>query len=424
MKKKIIALLAITMLMAGCKETEEGYKKLPLSTDEVSESIHEKTSTKALETLSKDVNQFSYRVYDGLEKGENICISPYSIISALSMLDNGADGNTKKEIEKVLGIEKITTQNKALQHYADIQKQKNIKFYWANSVWISDEVLLEENSETEFFQPLQQFYNADKHYQPLDTMETMNQINEWVSKETKGMLDNLILEPLNPNTNVLLLNALYFQGEWINSFTNEGEQMQFNGSKKVSMVPKMHLEDISLKYITKYGLRGVEIPYNDDTFVMDVFLPEQEGENVISIFHGMTQKEKKNLFLEFKKVEKQQMQKIIMPQFTTEYNVDSKLLIDILKEMGIKDSFSSEKADFSKISTSVSYYVNKILHKTKIEVQEKGTKAAAVTSVMMANGAQAIAQEDLIFIIDQPFLYIIRDISTDMILFIGSVQDF
>lgn len=407
----------MTMFMAGCKI-------LPAPTEEMSESMEEKISTKDMKTFSKSVNQFSYELYDGLEEEENICISPYSIISALSMLDNGADGDTKKEIEKVLGIEDITTQNKALQHYADIQKQKGIKFYWANSVWISEEVELGDNSEKEIFQPLQQFYNADKHFQQLDTIETMNQINKWVSKETKGMLDNLIMEPLTPNTKVLLLNALYFQGEWSNSFIYEGDKMQFNGRKEVSMVPEMYLEDISLKYITKYGLRGVEIPYKDDTFVMDVFLPEQEGENAISIFHGMTQKEKKNLFAEFKKIEKQQMQKIIMPKFTTEYNVDSKLLIDTLKEMGIKDAFFPEKADFSKISTNFSFYVDKILHKTKIEVQEKGTKAAAVTSVMMENGVQAITQEDLIFIINQPFIYTIRDTSTDMILFIGSIQDF
>ncbi|MBD5089372.1 MAG: serpin family protein [Clostridiales bacterium] len=428
MRKKIIILLVMALFTASCqfdKGAKEGGKVLPEATKEETEQIQKDMDvTKAMDTLSKGVNQFSYALYDGLENGKNLCISPYSIVSALSMLDNGADGNTKKEIEKALGIEDITVQNQVLQKYADIQKQKGIKFYWANSVWVSKEVLLEDNSEKDFFQPLQQFYHADKHYQPLDTVDTMNQVNNWVSKETKGMLDNLLLEPLNPETKILLLNALYFQGEWKDSFVNEGDKMQFHGSKGETMVPKMQLDDISLKYIKKYGLKGVEIPYKDDAFAMDVFLPEQEEASAIFIFQDLKQEEKNNLFEEFEKVEKQQIQMVIMPKFTTEYSVDSNQLIDVLKGMGITDAFSDEKADFSKISTSFSYYVNKILHKTKIEVQEKGTEAAAVTAVIMTNGCGVLAEDELIFLVNQPFLYAIRDTETGMILFLGSVQDF
>lgn len=98
------------------------------------------------------------------------------------------------------------------------------------------------------------------------------------------MLDKLIMEPLDPRTKILLSNALYFHGEWQNSFVYEEEKMQFYGSKEDSMIPKMRLDNISLKYIVKYGLKVVEIPYKDNTFVMDVFLPEQEEENAISIF--------------------------------------------------------------------------------------------------------------------------------------------
>ncbi|MCI8408680.1 MAG: hypothetical protein HFJ09_05335 [Lachnospiraceae bacterium] len=146
------------------------------------------------------------------------------------------------------------------------------------------------------------------------------------------------MEPLDPRTKILLLNTLYFHGEWQNSFVYEEEKMQFYGSKEDSMIPKMRLDNISLKYIVKYGLKVVEIPYKDNTFVMDVFLPKQEEENAISIFQDMSQQEKNNLFEEFKNVEKQQIQ-IIMPKFTIEYNMDSKQLIDTLKKMGITDAF-------------------------------------------------------------------------------------
>lgn len=135
----------------------------------------------------------------------------------------------------------------------------------------------------------------------------------------------------------------------------------------------------------------------------------------------MSQQEKNNLFEEFKNVEKQQIQ-IIMPKFTIEYNTDSKQLIDTLKKMGITDAFLHSDADFSKISTNVSFYIDKILHKTKIEVEEKGTKAAVVTSVKMSNGCGVA--EGLRFIVNQPFLYTIRDTDTNMVLFIGNVQDF
>lgn len=423
MSKRIIMLLIMILFTAGChsdRRTEES-ETLQESTKKKMEQTQKNIDvTKAMETLSKGVNQFSFKLYDKLENQENMCISPYSMVSVLSMLDNGADGNTKKEIERILGIEDIATQNQLLQRYAETQKQKGEKFYQANSIWISENILLDKNSEKNFFQPLQQYFNADKFYQQLNTKDTMNQLNKWISKETKGMLDNLIKEPLDPETKVLLLNALYFQEEWQNSFISEGQKMQFHGNKEDSMISKMQLNNISLKYIEKYGLKGVEIPYKN-TFAMDVFLPEQEEKNAISIFKNMSQKEKNNLFEEFEKVEKQQIQ-IIMPKFTTEYNADSKQLIDVLKQVGITDAFSRTDADFSKIVTQDSFYIDKILHKTKIEVEEKGTKAAAVTSVKMSNGCGIVGE--LKFIVNQPFLYVIRDIETNIILFIGSMQNF
>lgn len=425
MKKRIIILLIMILFATSCQTdrgTEESEEVLQESTEKKTVQIKENIDiTKAIETLSKGVNQFSFKLYDELENEENMCISPYSMVSVLSMLDNGADGNTKKEIEKALGIEDIATQNRALQRYVEIQKQKSKKFYQANSVWVSENTLLDENSEKNFFQPLQQYFNADKFYQQLDTVDTMNQLNKWVSKETKGMLDKLIIEPLDPETKILFLNALYFQGEWQNSFVYKGERMEFHGNKEDSMVSKMLLEKISLKYIEKYGLKGVEIPYKDGTFAMDLFLSEQEEKNAISIFKNMNQKEKNNLFEEFDNVKKQQIQ-ITMPKFTIEYNADSKQMISALKEIGITDAFVRTDADFSKVSTKDSFYIDRILHKTKIEVEEKGTKAAAVTSVKMSNGCKVV--EGLRFIVNQPFLYTIRDTDTDMILFIGSVQDF
>lgn len=425
MSKRIIILLIMILFTAGCqngKRAKEESETLQESTKKKTEQVKKSVDiTKAMQTLSKGVNQFSYELYDGLENGDNICISPYSIVSVLSMLDNGADGNTKKEIENVLGIEDISMQNQALQRYAEIQKQKGEKFYWANSAWVSDNILLDKNSEKSFFQPLQQYYNAEKHYQQLDTMDTMDQLNKWVSRETKGMLDNLIKEPLSQETKILLLNALYFQEEWQNSFVSEGQKMQFHGNKEDTMISKMQLDNISLKYIEKSGLIGVEIPYKNDTFVMDVFLPKQEEKNAVSIFCDMSQQEKNNLFSEFEKVEKQQIQ-IIMPKFKTEYEGNSKQIIDTLKKIGITDAFSHTNSDFSKIVTQDSFYIDKILHKTKIEVEEKGTKAAAVTSVKMSNGCEVM--EGLRFIVNQPFLYTIRDIDTNMIIFIGSMQDF
>ncbi|MCI8408679.1 MAG: hypothetical protein HFJ09_05330 [Lachnospiraceae bacterium] len=122
MRKKIIILVIMVLFTAGChtsKEAEEGQEVIPAFTKKKTVQKQKNIdATKAMETLAKRVNQFSYKLFDGLENGENLCISPYSIVSMLSMLDNGADGNTKKQIEKALGIEDIAKQNQALRRYA------------------------------------------------------------------------------------------------------------------------------------------------------------------------------------------------------------------------------------------------------------------------------------------------------------------
>lgn len=367
------------------------------------------------------INQFSYQIFEQLDNGENLFISPYSIAIAISMLDNGADGQTKSEIERMLGITDLEKWNACVKYYMSQNKEEQAKLLTANSLWLSDSLTLSADAETDFFQPVEKNYEAEKIQMNLSGEEARNQVNGWVSEHTEHMIEQLLTQQLDPRTEMLILNAVYFKGEWKEKFEKENTvKDNFYGKDKTSKIEFMCRNNTSSRYINKDGITAVELPYGNENIVMDILLPTEETGDICKLFSELSDKEKSDFLKELSHSEEEKLGALMIPKFRMEYGV--KNIKEALKALGMKRAFEQGAADgsgaaeFSKIAPDL--YADEVLHKAKIEVDEEGTKAAAVTAIEMRTKS---CPE--IFVANRPFLFVIRDRANDIILFMGSVQN-
>lgn len=367
------------------------------------------------------VNQFSYQIFEQLENGENVFVSPYSMVMMLSMLDNGAVGQTKEELEKVLGIQNLEQWNIYAKEYMALHKSENAKVLTANSIWLSDQITLSPNADNDFFSPLTQYYGAEKKQMDLTTQEALGQINQWVADKTENMIYPLLNEKLGSDVRMALINAVYFEGKWEKEFQPEDTKKEkFYGKDKTATVDMMHNYDKKYSYVVKNGMRALELPYKNSDVVMDILLPEKKGENAGIIFSKLSMSQKEEIFAALSKADSKKIGTLELPKFEFEYGI--KDIKDSLQEMGIKQAFNPDQADFSHIGPNL--YLQQVLHKAKVQVDETGTKAAGVTmGVVAENCALPKEEEKIDFIVNKPFVYVIRDTQTGTILFMGEMQN-
>lgn len=373
----------------------------------------------AKKQFSQGINDFSFRMLEQLQKGENIFISPYSVSMGFSLLVNGAQGETKEQMEQVLGISDLDTWNRAAGAYMQKKWGKETFVKNANSVWVSDTMNLAENAEKDYFDVVSEFYQAKKHYQDLTTNQTKDEINGWVKEHTGGMIDDLLKENLTADQKLALFNAVYFEGKWMEPFAKEDTwSMLFHGKKETKDVDMMRLYEKEFSYVEKQGLRGVEIPYQDSSIVMDVVMPSDANKDIMEVFGKLSEEEKMEFFRTLSKEAPTEIGTLGIPKFEIEYSA-GKDLQEALMAMGMTRAF--ENADFGKIGENL--FVGGVNHIAKVIVEEKGTKAAAVTEIIMMETAAIEEEKKLDFIADRPFLYVIRDTKEDVILFMGLMYE-
>lgn len=445
--KKIMAMLMAATVLVGCgggnnpiasskpKVTSENKTEADIKNFQET-TLNKQEMLEQQKKFTKGINQFSYRIFEKSENGENTFLSPYSIATAFSMLANGAEGETKQEIMDLLKIQDLEKWNAYIKEYTSLYEKEDTKLLTANSVWVSNRFPLSPRAEQEFFAPLTTYYHGKQEQQDLSTDIAREKINSWVSEHTDGMINPFLKDNLDSSVQMLLANAVYFKGNWASEFKKEDtEKLMFQGANKETKADMMCMYGENFKYIEKNGIRGVELPYMGNNFAMDIIIPtEQEiyfkkndakdnkdklsNTNIRELFGSLSQKEKDEIFNAFDKAETQEIFTLKIPKFTMEY--EAKELKDSLKELGLS-SVLSKNGNFDKIAKGI--YVDKVLHKAKIEVDEKGTKASAVTGIMMKNEAAVLDREEINFIVLQPFIYVIRDIKTGTILFMGNMQD-
>ena len=347
-------------------------------------------------------------------KDENVLISPLSIQLALAMTANGADGNTKAEMEALLGGEiSLEDLNEYLYSYMNnLPSAEKYKLQIANSIWFrDDEGRLQV--EKDFLQKNADYYGAQAYKAAFDD-QTLKDINNWVKDHTDGMIDS-ILDQIDEDAVMYLINALVFDAEWQHVYDKsdvyKGKFTNIGGTEK--QVDMMHSEETV--YLQDENATGFMKPYSGSKYNFAVLLPN-EGVDIYEYIAGLTGES----LMETLSTPQLGMVMATLPKFSYEYELT---MNDVLKELGMPSAFIGDTADFSKMAHSSrgNIYIGDVLHKTFISVDELGTKAGAVTKVQMNDESAPISE--WVVTLNRPFVYMIIDNETNLPVFIGTVMD-
>ena len=347
-------------------------------------------------------------------KDENVLISPLSIQLALAMTANGANGNTKAEMEALLGGEiSLEDLNEYLYSYVNnLPSAEKYKLQIANSIWFrDDEGRLQV--EKDFLQKNADYYGAQAYKAAFDD-QTLKDINNWIKDHTDGMIDS-ILDQIDEDAVMYLINALVFDAEWQHVYDKsdvyKGKFTNTNGTEK--QVDMMHSEESV--YLQDKNAIGFMKPYSGSKYNFAVLLPN-EGIDIYEYIAGLTGEE----LMETLSTPQLGMVMATLPKFSYEYELT---MNDVLKELGMSSAFSGDTADFSKMAHSSrgNIYIGDVLHKTFISVDELGTKAGAVTKVQMND--ESAPMSEWVVTLNRPFVYMIIDNETKLPIFIGTVMD-
>ena len=374
--------------------------------------------------FSDSVNILGVSLYDEIKGEGNVFYSPYSIDIALSMLVNGADGETETELLNLLGMADISSRNAEISETMKGFNDKKAIVETANSVWIDESFEKSAPTRKEFISPLKEFYDAEVFHEKFADPATVKKVNSWISKKTNKMIPKM-LDRLNNDTVILLVNAVYFDGKWQTPFLEDDTtDWTFEGTDGNTTVDMMRQFDNYYKYYSKGNLKGVSIPYGEGGIVMDVFVANDNSKkNAVEIFDAMTPEERLELL---SSMENAHSEKIFLaiPKFTFETETFS--VKENLKSLGVTEVFDPSVANLrsmSELPDDYNLFVSDILHKAKIEVDENGTKAAAATVVMVDNREAIEPYDPKEFIADEPFVFTIRDTKTGTILFMGTISN-
>ena len=347
-------------------------------------------------------------------KDENVLISPLSIQLALAMTANGADGDTKAEMEALLGGEiSLADLNEYLYSYVNnLPSAEKYKLQIANSIWFrDDEGRLQV--EKDFLQKNADYYGAQAYKATFDD-QTLKDINSWVDDHTDGMIDS-ILDQIDEDAVMYLINALVFDAEWQHVYDKsdvyKGKFTNIGGAEK--QVDMMHSEETV--YLQDEYATGFMKPYSGSKYSFAALLPN-EGVDIYEYIASLTGED----LMETLSTPQLGMVMATLPKFSYEYGLT---MNDVLKELGMPSAFSGSTADFSKMAHSSrgNIYIGDVLHKTFISVDELGTKAGAVTKVEMND--ESAPMSEWVVNLNRPFVYMIIDNETNLPVFIGTVMD-
>lgn len=365
---------------------------------------------------AESIGDFSAKLYGHLSaKSEgNIFFSPLSIAACLQMVHHGSKGNTRQQTSEVMGILGIEDAD-ILSFYHDTlsalnsEEDKLTSLSVANRVWIKEKFAVLDSYQN----MLQEQLLADIIRNPFsDPQSVADEINGWVSKTTKGMIKELIQPSMiNALTRLVLCNAIYFKGLWLNKFdTSDEEDFHLNAKEKKKVQMMKYYSNKNMLYGENDVARYVIIPYKGSKGIsMMVILPQvpyqlQKVEKKINKRPGVINEW-------FKSASNREVN-LKLPKFKFEEKYDLK---ELLIGLGITDMFDMKAADFSGITGDPDLFVSDAVHKAVIAVDEFGTEAAAATGMMMMTRCAMIPSrkpKPVIFHVDQPcsfFIFSRRD---------------
>lgn len=409
----LICLLLCAVIFSGCAETVQAA--------DLMEGITQSRATgrNADEQFVSAQMNFAAELFKkAAHREKNSLISPLSVQLALAMTANGANGKTLEEIEAALGGLPIETLNECLYSYVQsLPSEKKCKLQTANSIWFRDTERL--NVEKTFLQTNADYYGAQAYKSPFNE-QTVKDVNLWVKQKTDGMIPEMLRQPLSEYAQMLLINAVAFDGEWQNKYKDsdidKGIFTSLNGEKQTVSMMKSN----EIRYLNDGKSEGFIKDYSGGKYRFAALLPH-EGTDLWAYVSSLTGE---TILKTLKEAEACNVEAII-PKFSCECTYDN--MKKALIELGMPTAFDGDTADFSRLghSDNGNLYIGSVLHKTHIDITEKGTKAGAATVVEMLNGAmtetQPIVRHSIA--LDRPFLYLIVDAQTNLPIFIGTVTD-
>lgn len=367
----------------------------------------------------QDTTKFSIKLYKELaknKKDKNLLVSPFSISSALGMTINGAAGKTKRDMSSVLGFDNTNLLPANHAYKRTMQSLSNLKstrLEIANGLFGRKEIKF----KSKFLELNKNYYNAGLKLLNFSDPSALGLINNWVSEKTRGKIPKII-NNLSDDDVLVLINAIYFKGTWKYAFnkSNTRSQSFFTTRDKEKSVKMMHLSR-KFPYFETENFQSVTLPYKDTRLSLKLFLPKKNSD--LSMFEsGITEeqwKKWKNRF-SYRKGH------VGLPRFKIKDKMGLKVP---LSNLGMADAFNPNKANLTGIAkTKGNLYISKVKHKTFMEVNEKGTEAAAATAVKVAlKGGAPVRQSPFTMILNRPFFFALYDRSTDTILFMGHIVD-
>lgn len=377
--------------------------------------------------LSKTVNNFNWNYFSKLDKTKNIFYSPYSIAAAFSIVANGATGKTQKEILNALSAKNIQILNDGFKNFRAVMKKNYSDSTILNE---ADLILIDKNFigkgiDSKFKNVAEDFYNAQ-----IDAADfsgnlegEKERIKNFVAESTNNFITDY-KSSAEIDTVLDLLNVIYFKGKWENQFdaqkTWKSHFTNYDGSK--SKVPMMaqSFED-NMRYYADEKFMAIEIPYEKNFAAMYVILPRDENAlNVAEIWDAEEIFYKENFLANLKSSPTfDGIVEVFIPKF--ELDIKNELNED-LQKMGIRRAFT-DNAEFSNIIKKTQLKISNATHQAKVKVDEEGTEAAAVTEiVMMRATATATPPRRIYFRADRPFLFVIRDVQSQINLFTGALN--
>jgi serpin B len=414
--KLLSALVAVSLFLAACGPPSETRIARSNERRVTNPTIPEDD----LHALVDGNNAFAIDMYQSLPRDGNLVFSPFSISLALAMTYAGARGETESQMADTLHFElpqdrlhpAFNALDLALEETAKTndKDQEPLQLNIANAVWAEQTFPFLQ----EFLDTIALNYGAGinladfiNNYEP-----TRKEINGWVSDKTNEKIQDLLPDgSLDSDTRMVLVNAIYFKADWLDQFdsdsTKDAPFHLLDGS--MVDVPMMH-QGLQIPYVQGDGFQAVELAYAGNTAAMDIIVPDEGN---FQAFDSSLNSESLNEI--FSTMQPASVD-FGIPKFTFTSDFE---LASQLENMGMKDAFDRGRADFSGMTGGKDLFISDVVHKAFIAVDEAGTEAAAATGVILA--ITSAPMFDINFVVDRPFIFVIRDLQSGQILFLGRV---
>lgn len=371
------------------------------------------------------VNGFALDLYAALREREgNLFFSPASLSSALAMAWAGAAGETRNEMAHVLRFDRNPEelpQERVHGAYGKLTGLLNSAgsgggyvLQTANRLWGQEGFAF----ESEFRQITRENYGAElAEVDFRQTEESRRAINTWVEEQTRGRIVDLIPERmLAPDTRLVLTNAIYFKGDWEDEFSEDRtEDAPFHLADGTTVDVPLMRQSGRFVYGENESLQLLRLPYAGGDVSMLILLPRAD-----SSLDELARQLSGEQLVEWQQTMRRRRARVFLPRFRMETQFG---LADVLAEMGMVSAFDPRAADFSRMSRQEELMISQVIHKAYVDVNEEGTEAAAATGIIFEPTAAPVAPEKPVeFRADRPFLFLIQDNRTGVILFLGRLS--